>query len=668
MALIQSVGAWGSSPVSIASTQAGSTIIVLIGTTGAIPAVSDNLGTVYTQVSVPGASTGLYCFYARVAAGVNSISITNMGNANVFINEESGLASTMFDSVSVSLNNGSGATTWTTNPANVTTSSGVGYVFTQYLGGMGMTGFGVDSPWSVLSGTGITGGVVTNTSYGDQAAAGRRTISAAGTYTGTGFTGTSWYPDAFVIFFKSSPQMRMSSNLSLTSTTGGQVVTASDDFNRGDTTANDLGGSWGVLTGLTQGGQVLSNRASAIANFTCRNYYNVTLANDQYAEGVVANTNYGGVGFFLRTNPAAAQAYAVDFWGQPTGGIEIYYRSDSATSTVIANTAYDTANTVALGDIVKGEVVGNKITAYVNGVAKLDVTHNSLTSGFAGIFLDASGGLPASAASIDNFVAGNVTTTSSTTVNYGPAVQILNMVEVDPIQFTNNLAGFLDSTASSYVTASTTVQSNSLRILSVISRKTDVQPLAPTISGLGLTWNQVTSQITTPAGPYKTQTVFVGVGTSPTSGTITIDFGGVSQTTCEWVLDEMSSALGTPEYIQYAVANQTTSTAQPLTATLSALSNYSKRTYGFCTLDSNGIPTVSGGFTLLGSSGLTTVGGIATVSAYSNTSPNTSVTFNLVDGGGGISAAEVIGFEIVAKNAGRLYANGTYVTSQFIEA
>jgi hypothetical protein len=49
-------------------------------------------------------------------------------------------------------------------------------------------------------------------------------------------------------------------------------------------------------------------------------------------------------------------------------------------------------------------------------------------NGVAGIFLDASPSGPATDATIDNFIAGNVTS-SSTTV-YGPAIQVSNMIEV----------------------------------------------------------------------------------------------------------------------------------------------------------------------------------------------------------------------------------------------
>jgi hypothetical protein len=220
--------------------------------------------------------------------------------------------------------------------------------------------------------------------------------------------------------------MKMSANLSVT--TGGLVQTTTDDFNRADTTASDLGANWLTLTGLSQGGQILSNKASAVATQVCRQLLNVALADDQWAQATVANTNYGAVGLILRGDAGVADGYFFDFWGIPAGGIEIYYRQNSGTTTSIANTALDVANTAVLGDVIRATAIGNVLTAYINGVAKLSVSNTSLMNGVAGIFLDASPSGPATDATIDNFIAGNVTS-SSTTV-YGPAIQVSNMIEV----------------------------------------------------------------------------------------------------------------------------------------------------------------------------------------------------------------------------------------------
>ena len=641
MALIQSVGAWGSSPVTIAATQAGSTIIVLIGTTGATPTVSDNLGTVYTKVSVVfNSSLPLYCFYARVNAGVNSISITNLGNACAFISEESGLASTLLDSVSVGYTNGSGATTWTTNPVNVATNSGVGYVYTHYTGSAGMTGFGVNDPWQVLSGTGITGGVVTNTSYGSQAGAGRRTITAAGSYTGAGFTAASWYPMTFVIFFKSSPTMKISSNLSITTTTGGLVVTANDDFNRGDTTATDLGGNWGAISGYVTG-KIVNNQYRGTTTGHSRNYLTTPLTANQWAQMTVANTislNTSAVNLFLRYDPTAAIGYGVSFLPIPNGAVEIYARSGGV-STLIANTAYDTANSVFFGDVIRAEVLGSTITGYINGVAKVSVSNTQFTSGNVAIGVY---NLSTETDTIlDNFSAGNLTARANSTTVYGPAVQILNMVEVASYfsdSFTRNNEAPLTGNWE-------TLEGNGLQLVSNACR---------------------------------------------TNGASTVDdVSGVKVSAVSFAADQYAQVtLGPPNTFDYpGVALRFTSAG-------------SGTGYVVCYGDRGGPTTniftvwkvVSNAYTQIGANITQTVatGGILKAEAVtSGTGVNINVYYNGVLIGTRTDTSSVISSgqpgmfynyqnsttftidDFVAGNINpisKLYANGTYVTSQFIEA
>lgn len=86
--------------------------------------------------------------------------------------------------------------------------------------------------------------------------------------------------------------------------------------------------------------------------------------------------------------------------------------------------------------------------------------------------------------------------------------------------------------ATSFLTASVTPAANTQHLLSVSTGNNTGAITAPTVTGCGLTWTVVGDQ---QSGNNRT-TVFRASGASPTTGALTIAYGGVTQGNCAWRL------------------------------------------------------------------------------------------------------------------------------------
>lgn len=167
-----------------------------------------------------------------------------------------------------------------------------------------------------------------------------------------------------------------------------------------------------------------------------------------------------------------------------------------------------------------------------------------------------------------------------------------------PVSATH-LATAIDNTdATSYVTASITPTANRL-VLAVISSSAAALPNAPTLSGNSITW----VQITTVTQSVVRTTIFRGMVASPTSGTVTIDFAGQTQSHCTWSISEFAGANvsgtnGSGAIVQSAT--NLTAAATSLTVTLAAFANTNNATLGGFFWDSGGAGTAGTGFTFLG--------------------------------------------------------------------
>ena len=154
---------------------------------------------------------------------------------------------------------------------------------------------------------------------------------------------------------------------------------------------------------------------------------------------------------------------------------------------------------------------------------------------------------------------------------------------------------------SSYTTASITPTANNLVLVWVTNSKAST-PDTPTLTynGTGLTFVQVaTVTWGTIATPLKRTTLFRAMGASPTAGTITIGFGGVTQTGCLWSVHQfgsvdISGTNGSGAVVQ-SVTNRVDSPSTALSITLAALGDASNATAGGFSNAINSATSISAG-------------------------------------------------------------------------
>jgi hypothetical protein len=174
----------------------------------------------------------------------------------------------------------------------------------------------------------------------------------------------------------------------------------------------------------------------------------------------------------------------------------------------------------------------------------------------------------------------------------------------------------------SFGTASVTPKANKLYLLAVHNRCSSGTGNEPTVTGDGLTWVKVaTSQ--NGASPEERQTLFRALGSSPTTGALTIDFAGQTQVYCSWYLNEFSNVdttgtNGSGAIVQSNIVYQNSNTTG-VTITLSAFGSPNNATFGCIGANGNPAWSVGTNFTQLGS-------GKHQVNEWAN-NPQTSVNF-----------------------------------------
>ena len=161
---------------------------------------------------------------------------------------------------------------------------------------------------------------------------------------------------------------------------------------------------------------------------------------------------------------------------------------------------------------------------------------------------------------------------------------------------------------STATTASVSPAGDNLLLLTVASRTgISTNPNQPTVTGNGLTWvAEKTTVYDDSSSSRRRITVFRAMGASPSTGAITIDFGGQNQTTAIWSLDQLSGTdttgtNGSGAIVQ-SVANQdTTGTGASLTVTLAAFGSANNATFGgFGNGNGTNTSTAGTGFTKSG--------------------------------------------------------------------
>lgn len=107
-----------------------------------------------------------------------------------------------------------------------------------------------------------------------------------------------------------------------------------------------------------------------------------------------------------------------------------------------------------------------------------------------------------------------------------------------------NLTSGAGSAATSFNTASVAPTGSRLILVSVHAYIStgSVQPATPTVTGNGITYTLVLSQVADNSGTDRANVfLFCGMATSPSSGAINISFGATTMTRCAWAVDQSDS-------------------------------------------------------------------------------------------------------------------------------
>ena len=137
--------------------------------------------------------------------------------------------------------------------------------------------------------------------------------------------------------------------------------------------------------------------------------------------------------------------------------------------------------------------------------------------------------------------------------------------------------------ATSYATASVTPAANAL-ILASFATRTGItaDPNTPTLTGCGLTWEVVQSVVyDNTSSSRRRLTTFRAMGSSPSTGALTFDCGGQTQTGAVWSIDQFTNVdtSGTNgsgavvQSAQSAILDNSGTPATSLTVTLGAFSS-----------------------------------------------------------------------------------------------
>jgi hypothetical protein len=124
----------------------------------------------------------------------------------------------------------------------------------------------------------------------------------------------------------------------------------------------------------------------------------------------------------------------------------------------------------------------------------------------------------------------------------------------------------------SFSTNSYTPTADRLMIAYVGNTKSGT-PDTPTLSGNGLTWDQLVTYQPDTSGTQRRMTIFVAKSASPSAGAVTASFGGVSQAGCAIIVDEFAGVDLTGTALAAIVQNKTGSTTGSSTSEVITLDN-----------------------------------------------------------------------------------------------
>lgn len=143
------------------------------------------------------------------------------------------------------------------------------------------------------------------------------------------------------------------------------------------------------------------------------------------------------------------------------------------------------------------------------------------------------------------------------------------------IAITALTSSFTATDAASYTTASVTPSANVWLVVDVMTAK--ASPVGdPTISGLSLTWTKEGHQDTFQTNRRITR-FYAWTGSSPGSGAITFDYGGVTHLGSAWHVYEISGANTTDPFVQTVGSDGGGASATSVSVTLSAFADSNNR-------------------------------------------------------------------------------------------
>lgn len=166
-------------------------------------------------------------------------------------------------------------------------------------------------------------------------------------------------------------------------------------------------------------------------------------------------------------------------------------------------------------------------------------------------------------------------------------------------------------------TASITPTGNDLVIACVAHQVLSGTVATPTLSGNGITWTQVATR--TDTGVLRRITLFRGMVASPTTGAVTIDFGGQSQLRSGWNIVQFSGidtggSDGSAAVVQSATNAQSDASPQTgITVTLAAFGSTDNATFGCLRYGAS-----ASGANLTEGSGFTSLAEVASTSSYAS--------------------------------------------------
>lgn len=170
---------------------------------------------------------------------------------------------------------------------------------------------------------------------------------------------------------------------------------------------------------------------------------------------------------------------------------------------------------------------------------------------------------------------------------------------------------------SAYVTASVTPAADTVVFLGVVTQITSGTPNTPTATGGGVaTWEVVADIL---QGQRRLTVLRAAAGSSPTSGAITIDYAGQTQTACGWhviqAADVETGSNGADAVAQTALTHNSTSGTAITWALASPWASSDNRALLFLYHSASGVT-------------FTNVSGVSSIGTFSATAPGTCTSFS----------------------------------------